>query len=329
MKQILLICPFLLILLPNLHAQAYKSNDPLAHTFSIVARDATTGEMAIGVQSHWFSVGNAVPWAEAGVGVVATQSFVNKSYGNKGLVLLKEGKSPQQALDILLAADEGREYRQVAILDKFGNSAAYTGDKCVKYAGHETGKNFSVQANMMLNDNVVSEMEKAFLAHENLPLPERVLKTMQAAQAAGGDIRGKQSASIMMVKGEATDEPWNDQLFDLRVEDNPEPLQEMGRLLKVYRAYEHMNKGDLAVEKGDMEAAMKEYTAAEEMFPDNLEMKYWHAITLANNGDIQEAAEMLAEIYQKDDNWRKMTERLPASGLLTVDEDALNKLLGK
>src|SRR5690606_6719706 len=135
-------------------AQVFKSEEPLAHTYSIVARDAKTGEMAVGVQSHWFSVGTAVPWVEAGVGVVATQSFTNKSFGLRGLALLKEGKSPQEALDILLADDEGREVRQVSIMDAQGRVATHTGKQCIRYAGHTIGTNFSVQANMMLTNKV-------------------------------------------------------------------------------------------------------------------------------------------------------------------------------
>lgn len=313
----------------NLFAQMPKPSDPFAHTYSIVARDSATGEMAVGVQSHWFSVGNAVSWAEAGVGAVATQSFVNVSFGMRGLALLKEGKSPQEALELLLSDDEAREYRQVAILDKQGRVAVHTGSKCISYAGHTSGTNFSVQANMMLNDKVWPAMAKSFEKNKQLPLAERVLTAMQAGQAAGGDIRGQQSAALLVVKGEASKQPWSDKVMDLRVDDNPEPLKELERLLTVFRAYEHMNRGDLAVEKGDMPGAMAEYTAAEKMFPDNLEMQYWHAITLANGGKVAEAAAMLKRIYKKEKNWQELTRRLPAAGLLTVPEKDLPKLLGE
>ncbi len=312
-----------------LFAQVYKMQDPLAHTYSILARDSITGDLAVAVQSHWFSVGTAVSWGEAGVGVVATQSFVNTSFGIRGLALLKQGKSPQEALDELLSTDEGREVRQVAIMDAQGRVAAFTGANCIKYAGHITGSNFSVHANMMLNDKVWPAMAAAYQKNASMPLPERVLHAMQAGQAVGGDIRGKQSAAILVVKGKASNEPWNDRVMDLRVDDNPEPLKELARLIKVFRAYEHMNNGDLAVEKNDMKKAMQEYTAAEKMFPDNLEMQYWHAITLANNGSVDEAAGMLRKIYRKDDNWRLLTERLPASGLLTVNQAAFKKLTAK
>ena len=307
-------------------SQFQKPNDPLAHTYSIVARDANTGEMAVAVQSHWFSVGTAVSWGEAGVGVVATQSFTNKSFGLRGLELLKQGKSPQEAMDILLSDDRGRDFRQVAILDAQGRSATHTGKNCIEFAGHSNGEDFSVQANMMLNDKVVPAMEKAWLDNSKLPLAERMVAVLQAAQDAGGDIRGKQSAALMIVAPEATNEPWNDRLLDLRVDDAQNPVKELDRLLKVFRAYEHMNKGDLYVEKNEMKNAMEEYNVAMKMFPENLEMQYWTAITLANDKQIERAAEMLQSIYKKDANWRLLTQRLPKVGLLNVSDKDLKEL---
>jgi uncharacterized Ntn-hydrolase superfamily protein len=327
MKLSLLLTFLFSVLSSALMAQVYSPDSPLAHTYSIVARDPETGEMAVGVQSHWFSVGTTVSWGEAGVGVVATQSFTNKSFGIRGLQLLKEGKTAQEALDILLSDDEGREVRQVAIADAKGNVATHTGNKCIKYAGHIKGNNFSVQANMMLTDKVWPAMAKAYENSKGLPLAERVLAAMEAAEKEGGDIRGKQSAALLVVKAKASNEPWNDRIVDLRVEDHQEPIKELQRLVKVQRAYEHMNNGDLAVEKGDMAKASEEYRKAESMFPDNLEMKYWHAITLANNKQVDEAVAMLKEIYKKDNNWRTLTERLPEVGLLTVSPKELEKLL--
>lgn len=327
MKWIILLSTLLSMTANLVQAQVYKAEEPLAHTYSIVARDAKTGEMAVGVQSHWFSVGTAVPWVEAGVGVVATQSFVNKSFGLRGLALLKEGKSPQEALDILLADDEAREVRQVSILDAQGRVATHTGKQCIRYAGHITGKEFSVQANMMLTDKVWPAMAKAFEQSNGKPLAERVLLAMEAAEREGGDIRGKQSAALIVVKGKATGEPWDDRTIDLRVDDHEKPLDELARLLKVYRAYEHMNNGDLAIEKGEMAKATEEYGKAEAMFPNNLEMKYWHAITLANNGNINEAIKMLREVYKKDKNWKELTSRLPEVGMLTLPPKELQQIL--
>jgi uncharacterized Ntn-hydrolase superfamily protein len=324
--------PFLTALLflggPAAQAQSiYSATDPLAHTFSIVARDPKTGELAVAVQSHWFSVGTSVSWGEAGVGVVATQSFTNKSFGLRGLALLKSGKTAQQTLDELLANDDAREVRQVAILDNQGRVATHTGKKCVDMAGHQQGTQFSVQANMMLNATVWGAMAKAYEASATLPLAERVLAALDAAQAAGGDIRGRQSAALLVVRGTTTEGPWADRLIDLRVDDAAQPLPELRRLLKLHRAYEHMNAGDLAVEKNDMPLAIQEYQAAEKMFPQNLEMKYWHAITLANKQQVPAALALLKPIFQQEPNWRILTERLPKVGLLTVSPAELKQIL--
>jgi uncharacterized Ntn-hydrolase superfamily protein len=308
-------------------SEATEPDGPLAHTYSIVAGDPTTGHMALGVQSHWFSVGSVVSWGEAGVGVVATQSFVNKSFGVRGLELLKKGLSPKEALDRLLAEDEGRDFRQVAILDAKGRVAAFTGKKCIDHAGHYVGNGYSVQSNMMLTDKVVAAMAEAFDKNTSLSLPERVIAAMEAAEQSGGDIRGRQSAALLVVSGSTTDRPWEEPLIDLRVDDAGDPLVELKRLLSVHRAYEHMNRGDLAVEKGDMETATREYKVAEGMFPANLEMKYWHAITLANHGNLDHAVQMLADIYQKDAQWRELTRRLPKCGLLTLQGESLERVL--
>lgn len=306
-------------------AQTVKPSE-LAHTFSIVARDERTGEMAVAVQSHWFSVGSVVSWGEAGVGVVATQSFVNKSFGLRGLDLLRQGKSPQEALDQLLSDDTGKEFRQVAILDTKGRVATHTGKNCLESAGHLNGVNFSVQANMMLNNKVVPAMEKAWKENEAMPLAERMMEVLKAAQKAGGDIRGKQSAALLVVSPTNTGKPWDDRLIDLRVDDASDSISELERLLKVSRAYEHMNKGDLHVEKNEMGKAMEEYNLAMKMFPANLEMQYWTAITLANGKEISKASAMLQKIYKQDANWRELTKRLPKAGLLTVSDAEFKEL---
>lgn len=329
MKRIIFdICLFLGFLSIQIFSQNIFGNEPLAHTFSIVARDPETGEMGVAVQSHWFSVGSLVAWGEAGVGVVATQSFVNPSFGQRGLELLKKGMTAQEVVDNLIASDDGRDVRQLAIVDAKGNSAAYTGKKCIDEAGHIVGNGYSVQANMMLNNTVWSAMSKAF-ENSKGPLAERLVTALEAAQKEGGDIRGKQSACLLVVKGKASGNLWEDRVIDLRVEDNPEPITEIKRLLKVYRAYEHMNNGDLATEKGDMKLAMDEYNAAMQMFPENLEMKYWTAVSLANTGEVEKSLPMFKEIFDKDKNWKKLTKRLPKVGLLTVNENDLNKILGE
>lgn len=320
---------FIMAVLMNQHAagQVYKQTEPLAHTYSIVARDPATGEMAVGVQSHWFSVGTVVSWGKSGAGVVATQSFVNPALGPDGLALMGEGMDAPDALEKLIAEDEGRDFRQVAFLDVNGKVNAYTGAKCIEWAGHYVGENYSVQANMMLNDKVIPAMRFAFESNAHLPLAERVLEAMKAAETAGGDIRGRQSAALLVVSGTPASHPSSDKLIDLRVDDHPVPLEELERLLRVHRAYSHMNAGDLAMEAGDMQKAMEEYASAEQMFPENLEMKFWKAIGLANSGRLNEALPILKAVFQKDGNWKELTRRLPASGLLNISGTDLEKIM--
>lgn len=296
------------------------------HTYSIVARDPQTGEMGVAVQSHWFSVGSVVTWAEAGVGTVATQSLVDVTYGPLALELLRAGRTAQQALAALTTADPHPEIRQVAIIDSKGNVAAHTGEKCIPDAGHIVGDNFSVQANLMLNDKVWPAMKVAYEKTAG-DLADKMLAALDAAEAAGGDIRGKQSAAILIVKGESTGRPWADKVMDLRVEDHAEPLKELRRLVQVHRAYQHMNNGDLALEHNDVEGALREYGAAEAMFPDNLEMKFWHAVSLVNAGRVDDSLPIFKGIFEKDKNWAILAPRLSGVGLLPNDSTVINKIL--
>lgn len=320
------------ILLMGLAAPSLQAQEPTTkqkwqrpvHTYSIVARDPVTGEMGVAVQSHWFSVGSIVTWGEAGVGVVATQSFVDPSYGPLGLALMKAGKTAEQALAALKLADEHPEVRQVAFLDVHGNVAAHTGKKAIPGAGHIVGENFSVQANLMLNDKIWPAMAKAYRESKG-DLAERMMAALEAAQAAGGDIRGQQSAAMIIVKSKSTGQPWADRVLELRIEDHPEPIKELRRLIKVHRAYQHMNEGDLAIEHGDEAKALQEYSAAEEMFPGNLEMKFWHAVSLVNMGRVEESLPLFDEIFAQDENWKELLPRLPGVGLLNVDEETLWK----
>ncbi len=289
------------------------------HTFSIVARDPKTGEMGVAVQSHWFSVGADVPWAEARVGVVATQSFVDPSYGPKGLELMRLGKSAPEALKELIAADSGEAVRQVAMVDAKGGVAIHTGKRCVEFAGHRTGDGYSVQANLMLNDRVPSAMAKAFeMARGNLA--DRMMAALEAAQEVGGDIRGKQSAAMIVVKAESSGKPWADRVVDLRVDDHPEPLRELRRLLNVARAYGHMNAGDAAMEKNDVEGAMKEYGEAMKLARENVEIAFWSAFTLAVKGKVDQALPIFKKVFSADKNWVEVLKRLPKAGLVSEDD---------
>lgn len=324
MKYLILI--ILLVMTNPIISQVYNFTQPFAHTYSIVARDEKTGELGVAVQSHWFSVGSIVSWAEAGVGAIATQSFVNVSFGPEGLRLLKEGKTANEVLEELIKNDEGRDFRQLAIIDAKGNVAAYTGLKCIEVAHHKIGKNYSVQANMMLNDKVIDAMSNAFESSKG-PLAERLVAALKAAQDAGGDIRGQQSASLLVVRGTPTGKIWIDRMIDLRVEDHKEPVKELERLLKLYRAYEHMNNGDLAIEKGDEETALREYGMACSIFPENLEMKYWYAVSLVNINKIEEAKPLFKEVFNKDKNWIELTKRIVKNGLLKADDKVLKEIL--
>jgi uncharacterized Ntn-hydrolase superfamily protein len=297
-----------------------------AHTYSIVARDAKTGDLGVAVQSHWFAVGPLVPWAEAGVGAVATQSFIDASYGKLGLDLMRAGRSAPDALKGLIAADANRDVRQVAMIDARGNVAAHTGVKCIPAAGQHTGANYSVQANLMLSDTVWPAMAKAFEAAEG-DLASRLMAALAAAQAAGGDIRGKQSAALVVVSGKPSGKPWQDRIFDLRVDDHPDPIAELGRLVKLQRAYNLMNDGDLAVERNDHEAALKAYGAAQALVPDSLEMTYWHAVALVNMKRVDESLPLFRKVFAADLNWKTLTPRLPSVGLLPDDKPALEKIL--
>lgn len=302
-------------------------DQPLAHTFSIVAYDPETGDMGVAVQSHWFSVGSLVIWSEAGVGAIATQSFVNPAFGPEGLALLKQGFSAQEVANQLIAKDDGRDFRQLGIIDAKGNATAYTGKLCIEAAGHLTGNNYAVQANMMLKETVWPAMAQAFEKSKGQPLAERLVIALEAAQAEGGDIRGQQSAALLVVSGQNTGKHWIDRKVDLRVDDHTQPIVELKRLLKTHRAYEHMNRGDLALEKGDTPKALEEYLTASKMFPENEEMKFWRAVNLANLERISEALPLFREIFQQNNNWRILTERLVKPGLLTVSESDLKKIL--
>src|SRR5215472_10775371 len=279
------------------------------HTFSIVACDAATGELGVAVQSHAFSVGSGVSWAEAGVGAVATQSFIDPAYGPLGLDLMRAGRTAPDALKSLIAGDDGRDVRQVAMIDSSGRVAAHTGAKCIPAAGNHVGDNYSVQANLMDNDNVWPAMAKAFEAAKG-DLAERMLQALEAAQTAGGDIRGMQSAAILVVKGVSSGKPWNDKIFDLRVEDSPQPLTELRRLVNFQRANNLANDGDRYLEKKDYAAGLKAYTAAEALLPNFAEMAFWHAVALANTGRVDDSLPVFAKAYRMYPKFRELVPRL-------------------
>ena len=323
MKPILLLAAAILV-----PAMAY-AGDPLAHTYSIVARDPATGDFGVAVQSHWFQVGTVVPWAEAGVGAVATQSFARIDYGPRGLELMRQGKSAKEALDQLVAQDPERDVRQVAMVDAQGRVAVWTGPRCIVAAGHQTGndgKGYSVQANLMDKATVWPAMAKAFESAKG-DLADRMLAALEAAQAEGGDIRGSQSAALIVVKAKSSGEPWKDRLVDVRVDDNPRPLAELRRLLDLHRAYEEMNRGDEAVAKNDFQAALGHYTKATGLAPGIVELPFWQAVTLFVAGQEDKALALFRDVFAKEPVWATLVPRLPASGLLPEDPKKIERIL--
>ncbi len=295
-------------------------------TFSIVAYDEEKGQLGVAVQSHWFAVGSMCPWIEAGVGAVATQALVDVSYGPKCLSLLRRGIDAKEALQTLLMADKNREFRQVAVVDKLGSVAVHTGKLCIREAGHSKGSHYSVQANMMKHATVWSAMAGAF---ENTKgdLAERMLAALFAAQANGGDIRGKQSAAMLVVENIKTDEPWNYQLVNIRVDDHLEPLEELRRLLKIQRAYNLMNEGDKLMANNLNEEAKIKYSQAADMAPNLLELPFWQAVTLADTGNLEQALPLFKQIFQINPDWAELVKRLPEAGLMKNDEEVIYKIL--
>jgi len=287
---------------------------PLAHTYSIVARDPKTGQMGVAVQSHYFSVGPVVPWAEAGVGAVATQSLVLVDYGPNGLALMKQGMTAQQALDSLLKADAHNEGRQVAMVDAKGNVATYSGKNCIPFAGHKSGDQYSCQANLMASDQVWPAMSAAYEKASG-DLADRMLAALEAGQKAGGDIRGMQSAAILIVKPVSTGKPWNDKVMDLRVEDSPHPLAELKRLMRLRRAYDLEDQGDNFISEKKPEEALKAYEEASKLAPDVVELNFWAAVSMYTNGRAPEGLALFKKVFAAEPQWVDLVPRLAQVGL--------------
>ena len=327
MKRLSIVLAVILVLPAAASAVTVSPIRPVS-TYSIVARDPDTGELGVAVQSHWFSVGQLVPWAQAGVGAVATQSMVEPAYGPRGLALMAQGVSAAGALAQLLEGDPGHQMRQVAMVDAQGGVANFTGSRCIAEAGGRTGEGYAVQANLMAKGTVPDAMAGAFEAATG-PLAERLLAALAAAEKAGGDIRGRQSAALLVVAAEATDKPWQDVRVDLRVEDHPVPVAELTRLLRLHRGYEEMNAGDLAVEHGDLAGAGRAYAAAEAILGENLEGRFWHAVALVNGGELERALPLFAAVFARGPNWRELTLRLVEPGYLLVDEAQLARIMAQ
>jgi uncharacterized Ntn-hydrolase superfamily protein len=278
-------------------------------TYSIVARDPDTGELGVAVQSHWFSVGSIVTWARPGVGAVATQANAEAAYGPKALDLLADGVPAPEALERLVAADPGGDSRQVAVVDASGRVGVHTGPKCIACAGHITGDGVSCQANIMVSERVWPAMLDAFAAGAGSELPTRLLGALDAAEREGGDLRGRQSAAILVVPAEG--EPWRTKL-SLRVEDHPDPLPELRRLVVLQDAYRLASRADDRLNAGRHEEAASLYLQASECAPDNHELLFWAGLGTAASGDLEAGVEKVRAAIALQPAWRELLTRLPA-----------------
>lgn len=276
-------------------------------TYSIVARDPDTGELGVAVQSHWFSVGSIVTWARPGVGAVATQANADPGYGPQLLDLVAAGVHAEQALATLVANDPAGDSRQVAVVDAAGHVAAHTGSSCMAYAGHVTGAGVSCQANIMATERVWPAMLEAFEAAAG-SLTSRLLDALDAAEREGGDLRGRQSAAILVVAPDA--EPWQT-VVSVRVEDDPEPLGELRRLVALRGAYALAGEADELMGAGRHDEAARLYLRASERAPGNHELMFWAGLSKVHGGDLDAGVAEVQAAIELQPSWRELLRRLP------------------
>lgn len=251
-----------------------NSHAPHPSTFSIVALDPLTGELGITVQSKFLAVGNAVPWAKAGIGAIATQAYANTAYGPDGLALLAQGFSAQETIEKLTAADPDRDYRQVGIVSAKGDAATFTGAKCHAWAGGRIGKNYAAQGNILVSQATVDAMADTFEQAEG-KLAERLLAALSAGQAAGGDKRGQQSAVLLVMKEKGGYGGFNDIMIDLRVDDHPTPIAELHRLYDLHRLYfEKSAESDLIPITADITKEMQSVLAKLDLYHGDISGNY-------------------------------------------------------
>jgi uncharacterized Ntn-hydrolase superfamily protein len=300
---------------------------PPIHTYSIVCYDSATGQIGAAVQSHYFRVCDVIH-AEPGVGAVASQAFSDNRYWATGIELMRSGKTAQETLDSLLTGDENREYRQVGMIDAHGVSAGRTGTNCLAEGGSHVGHHFAAQASLMLKNTVWDAMAAAF---ENTQgdLAERMMVALEAAQAEGGDMRGMQSAAMIVVEGTPSAQPGGGRLVDLRVDDSPEPLKELRRLLTITRAYQKMNEGHRLLGAEKFDEAGEVYLAAAKLDPDNVELKFWPAVNFASVGQTDRALTLFKEVFAKEPHWRDVVLRLPRPDMLPDDPTLIEKILAQ
>jgi uncharacterized Ntn-hydrolase superfamily protein len=296
-------------------------------TYSIVARDPQTGRFGVAVQSHYLGVGPVVPWIEAGVGAVATQASVNISFGPIGLEMLRAGLSAGEVVAALVAGDEGAQMRQLGVVDAKGGAAAHTGADCIPACGHLVREGFTVQGNLLERDTCWPAMAAAYerALADGEPLVERLLRAMEAAEAEGGDVRGRQSAAIMMVAAEPQQAAWRGRLLDMRIEDHPDPVPELRRIVTMQLAYSLLDEeGDAA--KAGLDSSAR-YEQARRMSPDAYELVFWRGVELATGGDVEAARRELQIAYAADARWRTTLQHLADAGREGVTPELAELLL--
>jgi uncharacterized Ntn-hydrolase superfamily protein len=294
-------------------------------TYSIVARDPATGRLGLAVQSHYLGVGPVVPWLEAGVGAVATQAFVEISYGPIGLELLRNRRSAAEVVAALVAGDPRAEERQVGVVDAEGRAAAHTGGETIPRAGHQVGEGYTVQGNLLHSDTCWPSMAKAYeeSTAEGLPFSERLLRALEAAERTGGDVRGRQSSALVIVEGELQPAPWRGRLLDVRVDDHPDPLAELRRIVNLAECYALLDDDGEAARAGRDEE--ERYAEARRRAPEATELAFWMGVELAKRGDLEAARRELAIAFAADSRWRTTLERLPAAK--RIDAAVVRRLL--
>jgi uncharacterized Ntn-hydrolase superfamily protein len=274
-------------------------------TYSIVARDPETGRFGVAVQSHFLGVGPVVPWLEAGVGAIATQAQVDVSFGPLGLELLREGRSAAQVVAALVASDPNAQVRQLGVVDREGRAAAFTGEKTIPAAGHLVRDGFTVQGNLLERDTCWPAMAAAYEAAlaEGLPFSERLIRAMEAAEAEGGDVRGRQSSAIMIVEADVQAAPRRGKVLDARVDDHPDPVPELRRLVSLYESYDLVETEDDATDPD-------RYAEARRRAPEAYELVFWMGVEHLRHGDLEGARRELAIAFAADTRWRTTLQHL-------------------
>ena len=298
-------------------------------TYSIVACDPETGRFGVAVQSHYLGVGPVVPWLEAGVGAVATQASVNISFGPLGLELLRAGRSAPEVVAALVASDAQAQVRQLGVVDAKGGAAAHTGTDCIPACGHLVGEGFTVQGNLLERDTCWPAMAAAYRAAlaDGAPFVERLLRAMEAAEGEGGDVRGRQSAAIMVVSADLQQAAWRGRLMDLRIEDHPDPVPELRRIVTMQLAYNLLDDEGDAAQAG--QSGAERYALARQLSPEAYELAFWRGVELAAGGDIEGGRRELRIAFEADTRWRTTLRHLAEAGREGVTPELAELLLAQ